>query len=142
MMLLKCCTQYISKFGKLSSGHKTEKVQISFQSQRKKMPKNVQTTIQLCSFHMLARCNAQNPSSCASAIHEPRAYRCTTWFRKGRGTRNQIANIHWVIEKAKEFQKISTSASSTTLKPLTVWITKICGKFLKRWQYQPTLHVF
>ena len=55
MMLLKCCTQYISKFGKLSSGHKTEKVQISFQSQRKKMPKNVQTTIQLCSFHMLAR---------------------------------------------------------------------------------------
>ena len=142
MMLLKCCTQYISKFGKLSSGHKTEKVQISFQSQRKKMPKNVQTTIQLCSFHMLARCNAQNPSSYASAIHEPRTYRCTTWFRKGRGTRNQIANIHWVIEKAKEFQKISTSASSTTLKPLTVWITKICGKFLKRWQYQPTLHVF
>ena len=91
---------------------------------------------------MLARCNAQNPSSYASAIHEPRTYRCTTWFRKGRGTRNQSANIHWVIEKAKEFQKISTSASSTTLKPLPVWITKICGNFLKRWQYQPTLHVF
>ena len=54
-MLLKCCTQYVSKFGKLSSGHRTGKVQISFQSQRRKMPKNVQTTIQLCSFHMLAR---------------------------------------------------------------------------------------
>ena len=38
--------------------------------------------------------------------------------------------------KEWSFSKISTSASSTTLKPLTVWITKICGKFLKRWQYQ------
>ena len=44
----------------------------------------------------------------------------------------QIANISWAIEKAKEFQKISTSASLTMLKPLTVWITANCGKFLKR----------
>ena len=44
-------------------------------------------------------------------------------FRKGRVTRDQIANIHWIIEKAREFQKTSTSASLTTLKPLTVWIT-------------------
>ena len=43
-------------------------------------------------------------------------------FRKGRGTRDQIANIHWIIEKPREFQKISTSASLATLKPLTVWI--------------------
>ena len=41
-------------------------------------------------------------------------------LRKGRGTRGQIANICWVIEKAREFQKTSTSASLTTLKPLTV----------------------
>ena len=54
-MLLKCCTQYVSKFGKFSSGHRTGKVQSSFQSQRKVMPKNVQTIIQLPSFHMLAR---------------------------------------------------------------------------------------
>ena len=44
-------------------------------------------------------------------------------FRKGRGTRDQTDNIHWIIEKAREFQKTSTSASLTTLKPLTVWIT-------------------
>ena len=44
-------------------------------------------------------------------------------FRKGRGTRDQIANIHWIIEKAREFQKTSTSTSFTTPKPLTVWIT-------------------
>ena len=54
MMLLKCYTQYVSKFGKPGYGHRTGKGQISFQSQRKAMPKNVQTTVQLCSFHMLA----------------------------------------------------------------------------------------
>ena len=50
-------------------------------------------------------------------------------FRKGRGKRDQIANIHWIIEKAREFQKITTSASLNTLKPLTVWITTNSGKF-------------
>ena len=54
MMLLKCCTQYASKFGKLSSGHTTGKGQFSFQSQRKAFPKNVQTTAELHSSHMLA----------------------------------------------------------------------------------------
>ena len=54
-------------------------------------------------------------------------------FRKGRGTRDQIANICWIIEKARKFQKASTSTSLTMLKPFTVWITKkTCGKFLKR----------
>ena len=51
-------------------------------------------------------------------------------FRKGRGIRDQIANIHWVIEKAREFQKTSISALLTMPKPLTVWITTNCGKFL------------
>ena len=61
-------------------------------------------------------------------------------FRKGRGTRDQNVNIRWITEKAKEFQKkTSTSASLTTLKPLTVWITTNCGKFLKTWEYQTTL---
>ena len=55
MMLLKCCTQYASKFGKLSSGHRTGKGQFSFQSQRKAMPKNAQTTAQLHSSHMLVK---------------------------------------------------------------------------------------
>ena len=48
-------------------------------------------------------------------------------FRKGRGTRDQIANIYWIIEKAREFQKRSTSALLTM--PLTVWITANRGKF-------------
>ena len=59
-------------------------------------------------------------------------------FRKGRETRDQIANICWIIEKAREFQKTSTSALLTMPKPLTVWITTNCGKFWKRWDYQTT----
>ena len=50
-------------------------------------------------------------------------------FRKGRRTRDQIGNIHWIMEKAREFQKTSTSALLTMPKPLTVWITINCGKF-------------
>ena len=50
-------------------------------------------------------------------------------FRKGRGTRDQIANIRWIMEKAREFQKKSISALLTIPKPLIVWITINCGKF-------------
>ena len=59
-----------------------------------------------------------------------------TGFRKGRRTRVQIANIHWIIETARESRKTSTSAVLTMPKPLTVWITANCGKFFKRWQHQ------
>ena len=54
---------------------------------------------------------------------------------QGRGTRDQIANIRWIIEKAIEFQN---SALLTMPKPSTVWITINCGKFWKRWEYQTT----
>jgi len=50
-------------------------------------------------------------------------------FRKGRGTRDQIANICWIIEKAREFQKNIISALLTRPKPLTVWTTINCRKF-------------
>ena len=50
-------------------------------------------------------------------------------FRKGRGTRDQIANIHWIIEKEESSRKTSISALWTMPKPLTVWITINCGKF-------------
>ena len=52
-------------------------------------------------------------------------------FRKGRGTRDQIANICWIIKKARDLQKISTFALLTMPKPLTMWITTNCGKFFK-----------
>ena len=50
-------------------------------------------------------------------------------FRKGRGTRDQISNIRWIMEKAREFQKNIYLALLTMPKPLTVWITINCGKF-------------
>ena len=52
---VKACTQYASKFGKLTSGHRTGKGQFSFQSQRKARPRNVQTTAQLHSSHTLVK---------------------------------------------------------------------------------------
>ena len=55
-------------------------------------------------------------------------------YRKGRGIRDQIANICWIMEKAREFHKISISALLTMGKPLTVRMTVNCGKFWKRWE--------
>ena len=52
-------------------------------------------------------------------------------FRKGRGTRDQIASIHWIIKKAREFQKIIYFCFIDCTKALTMWITTNCGKFLK-----------
>ena len=69
MMLWKCSHQYASKFGKLNSGHGTEKGQFSSQSPKKAMPKNVQTATQLHSSHMLAS-NAQKSPSQASTVCE------------------------------------------------------------------------
>ena len=52
-------------------------------------------------------------------------------FRKGRGTRDQIANIHWIIGKNKRIPEKTSTSSLTMLKPLTVWITTNCGKLLE-----------
>ena len=57
-------------------------------------------------------------------------------FRQGRGTRDQIANIRWIMEKAREFQKNIYFCFIDYAKALTVWITINCGKFWKRWEYQ------
>ena len=56
--------------------------------------------------------------------------------RKGRGTRDQFANILWIMEKPESSRKTSISSLLTMPKPLTVWVTINCGKFFKRWEYQ------
>ena len=138
MMLWKCCTQYASKFGKLSSDHSTGKGQFSFQSQRKAIPKNSQTTTQLHSSH--------TPVKQCSKFSKPGF--SSTWT-----VNFQMFKL--VLEKAEEPEiKLSTSAGSskkqessrktsisvllTMPKPLTLWITINCGKFWKRWEYQTT----
>ena len=63
-------------------------------------------------------------------------------FRKGRGTRDHIVNICWIIEKAREFQrKTSISVSLIILKPLTLWIMTNCRRLSERWLYQSILPV-
>ena len=103
MMLWKCYTQYVRKFGKLSSGHRTGKGQFSFQSQRKAMPENVQTTAQLYSHAskvMLKILQARLQQYMNCELPDVQA-----GFSKGGGTRHQIANILWIIGKARKFQK-------------------------------------
>ena len=138
IMLWKNCTQYASKSGKLSSGHRTGKDQFSFQSQRKAMPKNFthECTIALISHTSKVMLKILQLRLQQYVNHEHPDVQAA--FRKGRGTRDQIANIHWIIRKAREFQKNIYSALLTMPKPLTVWITANCGKFLKTWECQTT----
>ena len=135
MMLCKCHTQHASKFGKLSSGHRTEEGQFSFQSQQKAMPKNVQTNTQLHSSHTLVK-------------------KCSKFSMPGFNSTSTF-NFHMFkldLEKAEEpeiklptslgssktqesARKISTSALLTMPKLLTQWITTNSGKLFKRWEY-------
>ena len=88
----------------LSTGHRTGKGQFSFQSQRKAMPRSAQTTAQLHSSHatkvMLKILQARLQQYVNHELPDVQA-----GFIKGRGTRDQIAKIHWIIKKAREFQK-------------------------------------
>ena len=100
-MLLKCCTQYVRKFGKFSSGHRTEKGQFSFQSQGKAMPNYC--TIVLISHTsrvMLKILQARFQQYVNHELPDVQA-----GFRKGRGTRDQTANIHGIMEKARVPEK-------------------------------------
>ena len=138
MMLWKCCTQYASISGKLSSGHRTGKGQFSFQSQRKAMPKNAQTTVHLHSSHMLVKQYLKfSKQGWLQQYMNCELPDVQAGFRKGRGTRDQVTNINWIIKKHESSRKTSTFALLTTPKPLTVWITTNCGKFFKRWDTRP-----
>ena len=90
---------------KTSSGHRTGKGQFSFQSQRKAMPKNVQTTAQ---FTLISHASKVILKILQARLQQYMNHEfpdVQAGFRKGKGTRNQIVNIHWLIEKAREFQK-------------------------------------
>ena len=92
------------------------------------MPKNDQTTAQLQSSHtlkvMLKILQARLQQYVNHELPDVQA-----GFRKARGTRDQIANIHWIMVKQESSRKTSISALLTIPKPLTVWITINCGKF-------------
>ena len=128
-MLLKCCTQYSSKFGDLSSGHRTGKGQFSFQSQKKGHAKECSNyrTIPLISYAskvMLKILQARLQPYVNQELPNVEA-----GFRKGRETRDQIANILWIMEKAREFQKNISFCFIDYGKAFDCRITTNCGKF-------------
>ena len=99
-----------------------------------KTPKNAQITTQLHSSHTLLKilqARLQQYMNCELPHVQ-------AGFRKGRGTRDQIANVCQIIEEAREFQKNMYFCFTEYSKALTVWITTNCGKFFKRWEYQTT----
>ena len=105
MMLWKCCTQYVSTFGKLSSGHRTGKRSIFIPIPKKGNAKECSNyrTIALPSHAskvMLKILQARLQQFLNCEIPDVQA-----GFRKSRGTRDQIANIRWIMEKAREFQE-------------------------------------
>ena len=137
-MLWKCCTQYALTFGKLSSGHTTGKRSVFIPIPKKGNAKECSNyhTVGLISHAskvMLKILQARLQQYMNCEIPDVQA-----GFRKGQGTRNQIANICWIMEKQESSRKTSISALLTMPKPLTVWITINCGKFWKRWEYQTT----
>ena len=136
-MLLKCCTQYSSKFGKLSSGHRTGKgVFIPIPKKGNAKEYSNYCTIALFSHARKVMLKVLQAKLQQYMNHE--LWDVQVGFRKGRGTRDQIANICWIIKKAHVFQKNIYFCLMTMPKPLTVWITINCRKFWKRWEYQTT----
>ena len=131
-MLWKCCTQYASKFGKLSSGHRTGKDQLKGNAKE-------------CS----------NYRTIASISHASKVMLKILQARCQQNVNRELPDVQVDLEKAEEpeiklptsigslkkqesSRKTSTSALLTTPKSLTVWITTNCGKFFKRWAYQTT----
>ena len=138
MMLLECFTQYASKFGKLSGGHRTGKGQFSFQSQRRAMSKNVQTTTQLNSFHMLARLYSKFFKLGFNSMWTKNFQMYKLDLEKVEEPEIKLPTSTGSAKKQENSRKTSISALLTMPKPLTVWITINCGKFWKRWEYPIT----
>ena len=99
------------------------------------MPKNAQTAVQLHSFHM-QQGDAQSPSGWSAAVCELKTSRYKAGFRKGRGIRDQIANIHCIIEKAAEFQKNIYFCFFDYIKAFDCVDHNKMWKFLREREYQ------
>ena len=127
---------------KKTAVYRIGKCQFSFQSQRKAMPKNIQTTIKLHSFHVLARLCSKSFKLGFSSMWTENLQVYNLGLEKAEEPEVKLPTSADHRKKQVNSRKTSTSASLTTLKHLTVWITVNCENFLKRWQYQTTLPIF
>ena len=130
-MLLLCCTQYGSKFGKPSSGHRMGKGKFSFQSQGKEIPKNVQINKQLHSFHMLAILCSKSFSLGFSSMWTKNFQMYKLGLEKAEEPEIKLPMSAGSQKKQESSRKTSTSVLPSRLKSLTVWITTNSGKFLE-----------
>ena len=136
MMLWKCCTEYASKFGKLSSGHRTGEGQFSFQSLRKAIPKNVQTIAQFHSSHMLVKWCSKFSKPGFSNTWTESFHMFKLALEKAEEPEVKLPISTGSSKMQESSRKTSISALLIMPKPLTVWITINCGNFWKRWEYQ------
>ena len=120
---------YGNSYGKLSSGHRTGKGQFSFQSQRKGNAKECSNYHTIALISHASKVMLKIPQARFQQYVNRELPDVQAGFRKGRGTRDRIPNVHWIIEKAKEFQKNIYFCFINYAKPLTMWITINCGKF-------------
>ena len=134
----KSCTQHASKLGKLSSGHRTGKGQFSFQSLRKAIPKNAQTTEQLHSSHMIVKLCLKSSKPGFRNTWTLKFQMFKLVLEKAEEPEIKLRTSAGSLKKQESSRKASISALLIMPKPLTVWITINCGKFLKRWEYQST----
>ena len=132
MMLWKCCTQYASKSGKLSNGHRMEKV--SFHSNPKE--RQCQRMFKLHSSHMLVMFKILQSWLQQCVNHELPDVKLD--LEKAEEPEIELSTSVGLLKKLESSRKISTSALLTIPRPLTVWITTNSGKFLNRWEYQTT----
>ena len=137
-MLWKCCTQNASKFGKRSSGHRTGKCQYSFQYQRKVMPNNVQTIAQLHSSHILVKYCSKFSKPSFNSMWTMNYQMFKLDLEKTEEPEIKLPTSAGSSKKQESSRKTTTSDLLTMTTPLTVWILRNCGKFLKRWEYQTT----
>ena len=103
-MLLRCCTQYASKFGKLNSGHRTGKGQFSFQFKED----NAKECSNYCTTALISHASKVMLKILQARLQQYMNCELSdiqNGFRKARGTRDQIANAHWIIQKARESKK-------------------------------------
>ena len=120
MMLWKCCTQYASKFGKLSSGHRTGKGQFSFQSQRKAMPKNAQTIAQLHSSYTLVKYCSKFSKPGFSNMWTMNFQMFKLVLEKAEEPETKLPTSAGSWKKQESSRKTSISDLLTMPKPLTV----------------------
>ena len=139
-MLLKCCTQHATNL-ETQQWPQDWKRSVFIQFQRRVVLKNVQIIIPVRLFHMLVRLWSKSFKLGFSRTWTENFQMYKLGLENGKEPEIKLPTFAGSYRKQGNSIKTSTSASLTTLTPLTVWITTNCGKFLKRWEYKTILSV-